>query len=127
MQEQPTFSSVIKQITSNQELQQPEVDCSEVDIKQIEQVGKEITSYLVNVDISSAQFDVDAVIDQASKLGMDFGDLEEYGLDFKSAKCGGKTCFNKDQFKNYDDILFKGGKIGEKLGQEGVKLYRRAS
>ena len=93
MSQHPSISSVINHI-SNQE--QPEVDCSEVDIQQIEQIGADVANYLVNVDITSAQFDVYLVLDQAGKLGLDFGDLQEYGLDVKSAKCGGKTCFDKD-------------------------------
>jgi hypothetical protein len=58
---------------------------------------------------------------------MDFGDLEEYGFNVKSAKCGGKTCFDRDSFKNYDDLLSKGSKFSEKLGEEGLKFYNRAS
>ena len=58
---------------------------------------------------------------------MDLGDLEEYGLDVRSASCGGKTCFNKNHFKNYDDLLSKGSKFGLKLGEEGAKVYRQVS
>ena len=58
-------------------------------------MGQDISNYLVNLDLSSAQFDMDLMLEQADKLGMDLGDLQEYGLDYKSAKCGGKTCFDK--------------------------------
>jgi len=37
------------------------------------------------------------LFDEAKKLGLDFGDLEEYGFDVKSVSCGGKTCFNKEK------------------------------
>ena len=66
------------------------------------------------------------MLESAQKLGMDFGDLEEYGLDVRSSNCGGKTCFNKEKFKTYDDILSTGSKLGSKIGEEGAKLYRRA-
>ena len=67
------------------------------------------------------------MIENADKLGMDLGDLQEYGFDVKSMKCGGMTCINKDKFKTYEDILEKGTKFGLKLGDEGAKLYRRVS
>jgi len=35
------------------------------------------------------------MLEQALKLGLDFGDLTEYGFDFKGAKCGKQTCLKK--------------------------------
>ena len=79
----------------------------------------------MNIDVKDLQnFDVDYMLEQAEKLGMDFGDIQEFGLDLKSAKCGGKTCFNKDKFKSYDEILNKGGLFGIKFGDESAKLLK---
>jgi len=58
---------------------------------------------------------------------MDFGDLEEYGLDVKSGACGGKTCLDREKFKRYDQILNGSSKFGLKLGDESAKFLKRAS
>ena len=89
-------------IQSIQEADDQGVNCADVNIEQFGEVGESISSYLVNVDLSSSQFSVDTLVEQAAKLGMDFGDLQEYGLDLKSGSCGGKTCFRKEDFKNFD-------------------------
>lgn len=71
----------------------------------------------MNVNIMNAQFDVDALYEEAQKLGLDAGDLSDYGFDVKSAACGGSTCLRKENFKNYDDFLNKGGKFTNKISQ----------
>lgn len=48
----------------------------------------------MNLDLTSMQFDAGALYEEAKKVGIDAGDLAEYGFDLKSSKCGGKTCFN---------------------------------
>jgi hypothetical protein len=48
-----------------------------------------MTDYLLNIDITKASFDIDLMHEEAQKLGLDFGDLSEYGFDIKSSKCGG--------------------------------------
>lgn len=58
---------------------------------------------------------------------MEFGDLQEYGLDAKNAMCGGKTCLDKQKFKQIDEVLSRGAKFGVRLGDEGAKLYKRVS
>ena len=45
--------------------------------------------------------------EQARKLGLDFGDLEEYGFEINSSACGGKTCLRKKHFKDMDDAFMK--------------------
>ena len=63
--------------------------------------------------MSEAQFDADAMFDQARKLGIDFSDLTEFGFDVKSVKCGGKTCINKDRIKGFEDAMSKGQKFNK--------------
>ena len=58
-----------------------------------------------NIDLSTSQFDIDLLYDEAKKLGLDFGDLEEYGFDVKSVRCGGKTCINREKVKDFDKML----------------------
>ena len=66
----------------------------------------------MNIDVTNASFNIEVFFEESKKLGLDFGDLEEYGFDVKSDSCGGKTCFNKGQFKNYDDFLNKRKSMG---------------
>ena len=54
-------------------------NCAQVDVEVFEDVGQNLASnmqdYLVNVDLTGAQFDVDKLFEEAGRLGMDFGDL----------------------------------------------------
>lgn len=81
----------------------------------------------MNVNIMNAQFDVNSLYEEAQKLGLDAGDLSEYGFDVKSKACGGHTCLRKENFKNYDDFLNKGNKFTSKLGEKASQLYQKAS
>ena len=101
------------------------LECRNLD--QLEEVGQAVQTFLVNIDLSDSQFKVDTLVEQAEKLGMDFGDLQEFGLEVNSSSCPGSTCFNKQSFKNYDQILNHGARFGVKLGEQGAKLYKRAS
>ena len=65
--------------------------------------------------MTKAQFNVDMVFEEAQKLGLDFGDLEEYGFDVKSSKCGGQTCIRKENFKDLNDALNKNQKFTKKF------------
>lgn len=69
------------------------------------QIANKVTDYILNVDVTNASFDLEVFFEESKKLGLDFGDLEEYGFDVKSASCGGKACFDKGKFKNYDEFL----------------------
>ena len=60
-------------VFSNQESEA--VDCSTVDVRTLEEISDNLTSYLVNIDVTNTQFDVDLMLEQANKLGLDFGDL----------------------------------------------------
>lgn len=88
------FKNIVDSIKDNSD-----VDCSKVDVQHLEQAGMEainnLQDYIQNIEITSAQFDVDVLVEEASKLGMDFGDLSEYGFDLKNSKCGNKPCFSK--------------------------------
>lgn len=95
------------------------VDCDNVDVQELERMGADVynkvSDYMLNIDMTKAQFNVDMMVDEASKLGVDFGDLSEYGFDVKSAKCGGKTCFRKEDFKNANTALKNADRFGGKM------------
>ena len=86
-----------------------EIDCSQVDVQQIEEMGMELAQnvkdYVVNVDITNIQFDAVQMYEEARKLGLDAGDLQNYGFDTQS--CNGNLCINRNSFKKLDDALNK--------------------
>ena len=65
-------------------------DCSEVDIQEVEQltmhVAETVQNMAMNVDITNLQFDTHSLYEEAQKLGLDAGDLEDYGFEPKG-KC----------------------------------------
>ena len=104
-------------------------NCDQVDVQALEDAGKNIASniqnYIVNVDLTKAQFDVDLLFEEAGRLGMDFGDLQEYGFETNGPNCNG-TCISKNSFKNFDDALNKNNQFTERFLNEATGLYRRA-
>jgi len=38
-------------------------------------MANDLNDYVLNVDISTAQFDIDLIVEEADKLGINFGDL----------------------------------------------------
>lgn len=121
-----TFIENIQQAS----LEEPK-DCDQVDIRQLEQVGQNVVNniheYVINVDLSKAQFDADLLFEEAARLGMDFGDLKEYGFHVNSSACGGKqACLNVNSFKNMDDALSRFRLFNNKFMEQGAGLYRRA-
>ena len=68
------LKSIVESIQDN-----TDIDCSQVDVEQLEKTGMEainnLQEYIQNVDITKAQFDVDVLVEEASKLGMEFGEL----------------------------------------------------
>ena len=74
---------------------------------------------IVNVDLSDLQFDVDAIYEQAEKLGINAEDLQEFGFNKKNI-CSDKKCsINFEKFKSYDDFINKTDMLGEKVARAG--------
>ena len=96
----------------------------------MEQVGHDLVQnvqdYIVNIDLTKTQFDADKLFEEASRLGMDFGDLQEYGFHVGSDKCGGKTCINKDSFRDFADALSKKNNFTKKTMDEMANFYKKA-
>ena len=56
--------------------QAEEVDlCADVDIVELERAGTEIMEHIVNIDLTTYQFDLDKLVDQAAELGYDESDF----------------------------------------------------
>jgi hypothetical protein len=81
----------------------------------------------MNIDITESQFDIEGLYSEAKKIGLDAGDLAEYGFDFKSAKCNGKTCFNPKNIKDYDDFVNKSSIFSKKMVSSGSSVYKKAT
>lgn len=90
------------------------IDCSQVDVKEIEQMGidvfKNVENFVMNIDITNIQFDPHEMYEEAKKLGLDAGDLREYGFEAKG-KCSNMSCINRDKIKNFADYLDNMGKL----------------
>lgn len=57
---------------------------------------------VVNVDMSSVQFDLNQMYEEAQRLGLDEKDLEEFGYN-KSSLCGDSKCtLDLNKIKDYD-------------------------
>lgn len=61
-------------------------NCDQVDLVAMEKSSANIANnliedYIVNVDLTKAQYNLDMLFEQAGQLGMDFGDLQQYGLE----------------------------------------------
>ena len=78
--------------------QKASVDCSEVDVQQIEELGIQVAdtvqNMMMNIDITNIQFDAHAMYEEAQKLGLDAGELEEYGFEAKG-KCSNAACIDR--------------------------------
>ena len=62
--------------------------------------------HIVNLDLSGTQFDPELLMDEARKIGLDFGELEDYGI--KVNKNCGNTCPNSGSFFLELDRLMNG-------------------
>ena len=56
----------------------------------------------MNLDLSNAQYNLELIYTEAQKIGIDVGEVIEYGFESKSHSCGHKYCIDKDQFKELD-------------------------
>ena len=100
-------------------------ECSEVDIQEIEQIGVQVAETVqtmaLNVDITNLQFDTYSLYEEAQKLGLDAGDLEDYGFEPKG-KCSNSACVDKEKFKSFADYLDNYGRFQNKINEKGGEL-----
>ena len=57
-----------------------------------QQIAETFQDYVMNINVLEAQFDPALMLDEANKLGLDFGDLKDYGYDPKNSKCAQNAC-----------------------------------
>ena len=90
------------------------IDCADVDIQQIEEVGVQVAdavqSMVMNVDITSLQFDAHSLYEQAQRLGLDAGELEDYGFE-KKGKCSNVACIDRRKIKDMATYLDNMGRF----------------
>ena len=103
-------------------------DCSEVDIQEVEQltmhVAETVQNMAMNVDITNLQFDTHSLYEEAQKLGLDAGDLEDYGFEPKG-KCSNSACIDREKIKNFADYLDNMGRFQTKMEEKGGELMQK--
>ena len=109
---------------------QPEINCEDVDIQEIEQAGitiyNKISESITNINLDHAQHDLELIYTEAQKIGIDVGELVEYGFETGTNNCGAKYCLNKQAIKDFDDVMTKAGRFGTKLRDSSVYALRKA-
>ena len=73
--------------------------CADVDLDKIEQVANQVTDHIVNIDLTTYQFDVENLVEQAKQLGLD---PSEFEFDYQSRKTMLNTA--KCILKNQEDL-----------------------
>ena len=105
------------------------IDCADVDIQQIEEVGVQVAdavqSMVMNVDITNLQFDAHTLYEKAQKLGLDAGDLEDYGFE-KKGKCSNVACIDRNKIKDFATYLDNMGRFQSKMAEKGEQLMQKA-
>ena len=67
--------------------------------------------FVTNIAIEANQFDLEKLYDEAQKLGLDLGDLEEYGFDLKNMS------HNIDNYEEFREKILS-------IGDKGFSLVR---
>ena len=99
------------------------------DVQQIEEMGMELAQnvkdYVVNVDITNIQFDAVQMYEEARKLGLDAGDLSEYGFEEKG-KCTNLSCINRDKVKSWSDYFDNMGNFQSRIADKSQQIINQA-
>lgn len=103
--------------------------CQEVDILQLEDqaqgILENVQDLMVNIDLSSSQYNLSDLYTEAQKLGMDMADLTEYGFDERAMKCAGKSCRTIDQ--KFDQMIMQQSAVNRKAMLLMLETYQKAS
>ena len=77
--------------------------------------------------MTSTQFDVEKIYEQAQSIGVDLEDLAEYGLDMKGSRCGGSPCIDYTdlQSQSYEEFVQKNYLLAKMLAFKVLKFYER--
>lgn len=54
--------------------------------------AEHVQEYIMNIDLTDSQYNLQSLFDEAQKLGMDIDDLKEYGFDERAMNCNGSAC-----------------------------------
>lgn len=74
----------------------------------------------------NAQYDLEEIYTEAQKIGIDVGEMVEYGFEAGTGVCSQKYCLNKKAFKDLDEVVSKAEKFGTKLKDSSITAYRKA-
>ena len=60
-------------------------------------------------------------------MGLDAGDLEDYGFEMKSKNCKSNcVSLNKQKIKNFDDFYNQGSRLGSNMMKKGSEVLNKA-
>ena len=99
-------------------------------MEKLEEVGlsflSDVKDIVTNIDLDDAQYNILKLYEAGRALGLDAGDLADYGFEVKSSKCGGKSCIPIDKIKSFDDFSSMAGKFSTKYYESSMKTYNKA-
>ena len=83
--------------------------CSQIDVAEAEKVAQNIQEsvqgLIVNVDMTSVQYDMDKMIQVATELGFDDEEVNGLGFDLKENKCNAGVCkLDASNLKLFDKL-----------------------
>jgi len=84
-----------------------------------------VRDMVINFDLTNIQFEPEKMYEEAKKIGMDVGDLEDYGFDIKG-KCGNGICIDRQKIKSFADFVEQTNKMGAQFMEKGKTLMNRA-
>ena len=95
----------MKEVASAALTNAPTVDCSAVPASMEEMVQPAIDLYdkLIEINLEDAQFDIKKMYEEAQKVGLDIGDLQEYGFDYEQKEFGYESY--QDRVKAVENVL----------------------
>ena len=82
---------------------------------------------MMNVDLTSAQFNLVELFDEAKKLGLDLEDLTEYGFDEHGLRCAQakSSCKDYDRITSFDKVAGMNTEIGKKVAHKMIDQYEK--
>ena len=79
----------------------------------------------MNIDMTNLQFDAHAMYEEARKLGLDAGELEDYGFE-KKGRCSNNACINRDKVKNMAQFFDNMSRFENNISDKAEKIMNKA-
>ena len=84
-------------------------ECSALDVAEAERailkVQDSVQDLVVNVDISSIEYNLDKMMEVAAELGFDDEDFEELGVNLRESRCNAGICTLGMKDINFQNVM----------------------